>query len=77
MHSLVVGPGLGRHPLALDTAASIMSAAALPTKKGGKVLIVVDADGLFLVSRNLSLVFGQQHWILTPNKVGSRSVISM
>ncbi|MEW5297269.1 MAG: hypothetical protein WDW36_000490 [Sanguina aurantia] len=59
---LVVGPGLGRDPLLLDIARSVIQrarAAGLP--------LVLDGDGLFLVAREPALVEGYSQCILTPN----------
>lgn len=60
--ALVVGPGLGRDPLVLDIAADVLRrarAAGLP--------LVVDGDGLFLLSRRLDLLRGYDRCVLTPN----------
>lgn len=59
---LVVGPGLGRDPLLLDIARSVIQRAqtvGLP--------LVLDGDGLFLVAREPALVEGYSQCILTPN----------
>lgn len=50
---LVVGPGLGRDPLLLDIARSIVQRARL-----AKLPLVLDGDGLFLVAREPDLVTG-------------------
>jgi ATP-dependent NAD(P)H-hydrate dehydratase len=52
---LVVGPGLGRDSLLLDTARSIIQRA----RKTGLPLIL-DGDSLFLVAREPDLVLGEQ-----------------
>ena len=39
----------------------------LDLKKSGKP-VVIDADGLYIVTRDLSLVKGYKQAILTPNK---------
>lgn len=64
LHVLVIGPGLGREEymqtfarLALDIA-----------KEQGKFL-VVDADGLYMVGRQLDLIRGYRRAVLTPNVV--------
>lgn len=60
--ALVVGPGLGRDALVLDIAADVIRrarAAGLP--------LVVDGDGLFLLSRHLDLLRGYDRCVLTPN----------
>lgn len=64
VHVVVVGPGLGRDQLMLDTAAEIINQA-----KKRKMPIIVDADGLYLVQKNLDLIKGYTECVLTPNVV--------
>ncbi|KAJ1427316.1 Ribokinase-like protein, partial [Ochromonadaceae sp. CCMP2298] len=64
MQALVVGPGLGRHPLVLDAVALVLASA-----RSRNMPIVVDADGLWLVTQNLATVRGYGRCILTPNRV--------
>nr|BCL66102.1 hypothetical protein [Volvox africanus] len=59
---LVVGPGLGRDPLLLDIARSVILRA-----KATKMPLVLDGDGLFLVAREPELVAGYTNCVLTPN----------
>ncbi|XP_057956811.1 ATP-dependent (S)-NAD(P)H-hydrate dehydratase isoform X1 [Malania oleifera] len=59
---LVVGPGLGRDPFLLDCVSEIMRHA-----RQSNIPIVVDGDGLFLVTNSLDLVSGYPLAILTPN----------
>ncbi|XP_010255910.1 PREDICTED: ATP-dependent (S)-NAD(P)H-hydrate dehydratase isoform X2 [Nelumbo nucifera] len=59
---LVVGPGLGRDPFLLDCVSEIMKHA-----RQLNIPIVVDGDGLFLVTNNLDLVSGYPLAVLTPN----------
>ncbi|OVA16281.1 YjeF C-terminal domain [Macleaya cordata] len=59
---IVVGPGLGRDPFLLDCVSEIMKLA-----RRSNVPIVVDGDGLFLVTNNLDLVSGYPLAVLTPN----------
>lgn len=59
---LVVGPGLGRDPFLLDCVARILEHA-----RQSNVPIVVDGDGLFLVTNNPALVSGYPLAVLTPN----------
>ncbi|KAG9447082.1 hypothetical protein H6P81_013210 [Aristolochia fimbriata] len=59
---LVVGPGLGRDPFLLECVSEIMRRA-----RQSNVPIVVDGDGLFLVTNNLDLVKGYSLAVLTPN----------
>lgn len=64
VHVLVIGPGLGRDPLMLDTCALIIEAA-----KSRNMPIVLDADGLNLAQTRPELVQGYDQCILTPNLV--------
>lgn len=62
LHSLVIGPGLGRAkyvPKILDLIVSKAREKNLP--------IVFDADSLFFINDNLNLVRGYKNAILTPN----------
>ncbi|KAG0529596.1 hypothetical protein BDA96_05G111700 [Sorghum bicolor] len=59
---IVVGPGLGRDSFLLDCVSNIMRHA-----RQANIPTVVDGDGLFLVTNNLSLVEGNPLAILTPN----------
>ncbi|KAG2492620.1 hypothetical protein HYH03_009036 [Edaphochlamys debaryana] len=59
---LVVGPGLGRDPLLLDIARSVIIRA-----RALKMPLVLDGDGLFLVAREPELVAGYTNCVLTPN----------
>ncbi|XP_066335466.1 ATP-dependent (S)-NAD(P)H-hydrate dehydratase-like isoform X2 [Miscanthus floridulus] len=59
---IVVGPGLGRDSFLLDCVSNIMRHA-----QQANIPTVVDGDGLFLVTNNLSLVQGNPLAILTPN----------
>ncbi|KAK4266393.1 hypothetical protein QN277_027325 [Acacia crassicarpa] len=60
--SLVIGPGLGRDPFLLACVSKIMRHA-----RKSNIPIVVDGDGLFLVTNNLDLVSGYALAVLTPN----------
>ncbi|XP_057485915.1 ATP-dependent (S)-NAD(P)H-hydrate dehydratase-like [Actinidia eriantha] len=59
---LVVGPGLGRDPFLLDCVSDIIKHA-----RESNVPVVIDGDGLFLVTNSLDLVSGYPSAILTPN----------
>jgi NAD(P)H-hydrate repair Nnr-like enzyme with NAD(P)H-hydrate dehydratase domain len=65
LHTLVVGPGLGRDPTTLACVGRVITAAraiGLP--------LVVDADGLFLITTSPTLIKDYPaHVILTPNAV--------
>ena len=66
LHSLVIGPGLGRSKQVFEALAGVIGqvrAASLP--------LIIDADGLFMLSSEpsaLALVHGYRKCILTPNK---------
>ena len=62
VHAVVVGPGLGRAPGALAFAAALMAHA---TSKN--LPILVDGDGLFLLSQQPHLLRGHGACVLTPN----------
>mmetsp|Transcript_7772 Transcript_7772/g.17391 ORF Transcript_7772/g.17391 Transcript_7772/m.17391 type:complete len:591 (-) Transcript_7772:9-1781(-) len=66
LHVLIVGPGLGRCPLVLRAAAKIIEAA-----KEKKIPMVIDADGLYLLTLKeySDLVAGYKGLVLTPNAV--------
>eukprot|EP00250_Pteridium_aquilinum_P018831 c24214_g4_i2 orf=401-1423(-) len=59
---LVIGPGLGRDPFLLDCVTEIIRNAK---QKG--IPLVIDGDGLFLITNNPELVCGYPSAILTPN----------
>lgn len=63
LHSLVIGPGLGRDPAIMASVKALISEA----KRANKVM-VIDADGLFLVTSDPSIVNGYRDVILTPNE---------
>ncbi|XP_050874875.1 ATP-dependent (S)-NAD(P)H-hydrate dehydratase isoform X2 [Lathyrus oleraceus] len=59
---LVIGPGLGRDPFLLDCVSEIIRHA-----RQSNIPIVIDGDGLFLVTNHLELVSGYALAVLTPN----------
>ncbi|KAG8090873.1 hypothetical protein GUJ93_ZPchr0011g28506 [Zizania palustris] len=59
---IVVGPGLGRDSFLLDCVSNIIRHA-----RKANIPTVVDGDGLFLITNNLSLVEHNSLAILTPN----------
>lgn len=59
---LVIGPGLGRDPFLLDCVSEIIRHA-----RKSNIPIVIDGDGLFLVTNHLELVSGYALTVLTPN----------
>ncbi|KAF3204173.1 hypothetical protein TWF679_009915 [Orbilia oligospora] len=64
LHVIVVGPGLGRDELMLKTAGIVVKEAR---ERG--MGIVIDADGLLLISSTPSLIRNYKNAILTPNVV--------
>lgn len=64
IHSLVVGPGLGRDSLLWETTSDIILRA-----KEKELPIVLDGDGIGIICSNPKLISGYKHAILTPNVV--------
>ncbi|XP_057192657.1 ATP-dependent (S)-NAD(P)H-hydrate dehydratase isoform X2 [Triplophysa rosa] len=62
LHSLVVGPGLGREDMLLKNAKEIIERSKLRS-----IPIIIDADGLWLVAKEPSVIQGYHKGILTPN----------
>ncbi|XP_029314831.1 ATP-dependent (S)-NAD(P)H-hydrate dehydratase isoform X1 [Cottoperca gobio] len=62
LHGLVVGPGLGREDVLLKTAKVVIE-----KSKARDIPIVIDADGLWLVAQQPSVIQGYKKGILTPN----------
>ena len=62
LHSLVIGPGLGRDESVLEAVGQIILAA-----RERDLPLVIDADGLWLVTERPELVRGCKTVILTPN----------
>uniref|UniRef100_A0A8C5M965 ATP-dependent (S)-NAD(P)H-hydrate dehydratase n=1 Tax=Leptobrachium leishanense TaxID=445787 RepID=A0A8C5M965_9ANUR len=62
LHTLVVGPGLGRADSILENAKSVIEKA-----KSKGIPIVIDADGLWLVAQEPAIIQGYQRAVLTPN----------
>lgn len=64
LDAFVVGPGFGRDPLMLRTLMRVVEEIRVANKP-----VVVDADGLFLVTMRPELVHGNRRAVLTPNAV--------
>ena len=62
LHSLVIGPGLGRDEAVLEAVAQVILAA-----RARDLPLVIDADGLWLVTERPELVRDCKTVILTPN----------
>ncbi|CBY30443.1 unnamed protein product [Oikopleura dioica] len=59
LHILVIGPGLGRDPSTVSQVAEIISKSPIP--------MVIDADGIYVLEQNPSILDGKENVILTPN----------
>ena len=64
LHTIVIGPGLGREEHMQEFARVVISAA-----RERKKYIVVDADGLWLIQKHPEYVKGYHKAVLTPNVV--------
>jgi|EP00945_MAST-04E_sp_MAST-4E-sp1_P008185 ATP-dependent NAD(P)H-hydrate dehydratase len=64
LHSLCIGPGLGRHQHVFAGVKEVIRAA-----RGTSTPLVIDADGLFLVTQDIRIIQGNQNVVLTPNIV--------
>lgn len=62
LHVLVIGPGLGRDASVLATVAQLIQIC-----KELKKPMVIDADGLFLLSENIDVLKNGENIVLTPN----------
>ncbi|GAA6064742.1 hypothetical protein JCM10212_005321, partial [Sporobolomyces blumeae] len=64
LHTLVIGPGLGR-----SSHMQLAARTAIRLARENNLYIVIDADGLFLVQTDPSVVKGYERAVLTPNVV--------
>lgn len=64
LHSLVIGPGLGRDGVTLKVVAEVIKEA-----RSKSIPFVLDADGLLIVTEDPNIVKGYKECILTPNVV--------
>lgn len=64
LHIIVVGPGLGREDYMQNAART-----AIGLARQNNQYIVIDADGLFLVGNDPSVIKGYRRAVLTPNVV--------
>ncbi|XP_048779001.1 ATP-dependent (S)-NAD(P)H-hydrate dehydratase-like isoform X2 [Ostrea edulis] len=64
IHVLVIGPGLGREKKILGNTKDIV----IQAKERG-LPMVIDADGLHMITEDPSIIIGYKKAILTPNKV--------
>jgi len=64
MNAVVIGPGLGRLPETFDVVTKIIS-----YLRENEIPVVIDADGLFLISKQPDIIKGYTKAVLTPNVV--------
>lgn len=64
LHVLVIGPGLGRDPAVFSTIRRLIAVC-----RSLKKPLVLDADALFLISQDISIIVNYPGAILTPNVV--------
>ena len=64
LHAVLVGPGLGRDPYIIKMFNQIIPKLAFSDKP-----LVIDADGLYIVTLRPSLIKGGKNITLTPNKI--------
>ena len=64
LHSLVIGPGLGRKNLAIAVTKLVIEAAVK-----ANLSLVIDADGLWAMTYYMKIIKGYKNCILTPNSV--------
>lgn len=70
IHSLVVGPGLGRDPFLADQLVAVLIRKAVEASNPHiDKLMVIDADGLNVICKQLTCIRGYSQVILTPNVV--------
>ncbi|CAH3127290.1 unnamed protein product [Porites lobata] len=62
LHCLVIGPGMGRNPTIIENVKGVLELAKEQNK-----LLVIDADGLFMVTSYPEIVKNYTKAILTPN----------
>ncbi|TFK48575.1 Ribokinase-like protein [Heliocybe sulcata] len=62
LHALIIGPGLGREEYMQNYARM-----ALGIAKDQGMFLVLDADALWLIQQDLSLIKGYRRAVLTPN----------
>ncbi|KAF9466127.1 H-hydrate dehydratase [Collybia nuda] len=64
LHVLIVGPGLGREPYMESFARMALS---LARTRG--MFVVLDADALWMIGKDISLIEGYRRAVVTPNVV--------
>ncbi|KAK2188435.1 hypothetical protein NP493_132g04007 [Ridgeia piscesae] len=64
MHSMVIGPGLGRDSQLVNNVKGV-----LETAKEQELPLVIDADGVYMITHNPAIIRDYKRVILTPNVV--------
>ncbi|KAG5647858.1 hypothetical protein DXG03_007782 [Asterophora parasitica] len=64
LHVLIIGPGLGREPY-MEAHAKL----ALSLARSRGMFVVLDADALWMVGKDLSVIKGYRRAVVTPNVV--------
>jgi len=64
LHGILIGPGLGRDPQIMDVASKVITGMANSEKS-----LVIDADGLHIITLNPNILVGAKNVTLTPNKI--------
>jgi ATP-dependent NAD(P)H-hydrate dehydratase len=64
LHALVIGPGLGRDKTVLSNVEQLIG---ILRKQEKPIPIVVDADGLYLITEKPDIINNYENCILTPN----------
>jgi ATP-dependent NAD(P)H-hydrate dehydratase len=64
LHALVIGPGLGRDKTILSNVEHLIGTLR---KQEKPIPIVIDADGLFLITQKPDIINNYENCILTPN----------
>ncbi|KAF5373304.1 hypothetical protein D9615_007407 [Tricholomella constricta] len=64
LHVLIIGPGLGREPY-MESYAKL----ALSLARSRGMFVVLDADALWMIGKDLSVIKGYRRAVVTPNVV--------
>jgi ATP-dependent NAD(P)H-hydrate dehydratase len=64
LHALVIGPGLGRDKTILSNVEQLIT---ILRKQDNPIPLVIDADGLYLITEKPDIINNYENCILTPN----------
>lgn len=65
LHTIVIGPGLGRDPKIFEVVSELIK-----TINRKRIPLIIDADGLFLINQNIELIKNfSSPVVLTPNAI--------